>query len=252
MFFVALFFVALVILLPFAVPVWLWSRHASESRRLWAPQQVGTQRLDAGSYREVEVPVYGEAGAPMAVRVAALGAWGLGTMFVPGLMLGLFGLSSSGVGLVSVPGLMLAARLFRLGAPLLRGDSEAVPRARAAARFAVVLNIFVMAASLFAGSVLWHEFHRDRGNATSIMILPILFLVLMVMAYATLSFVHAWYLRRAAEVIEAKCAARATEQPRTGVRLDAAPSEQGAAVGAGSVSAADVFVDPLAARRHNG
>lgn len=242
------FILMLVGILPFAVPVWLWFRRAPEATRGWAPQQVGTRRLDAGSYREAEVPVFGEAGAPRAVRVAAVGAWVLGTMFVPGLLLGLIGLFAAGVGLVSVPGLVLAARLFLLGTPLLRGDAEAAPRARAAAKYAVVLNIFVLIASLIAGAMVVPGLLRGSGDAPAF-----LAMVVGVMAYAGLSLVHARFLHKAADAIDTKWTAELTERLRTGVRFDtSAPTEASGTVDSEAFPEADAFVDPLAARGHKG
>lgn len=215
--------------------------------REWAPQQVGTRRLDAGSYREAEVPVYGEAGAPRAVRVAAVGSWVLGTMFVPGLLLGLIGLFAAGIGLVSVPGLVLAARLFQLGTPLLRGDAEAAPRARAAARYAVVLNIFVLIASLIAGAFVMPGLLRGSGDASAS-----LAMIVGVMAYAALSLVHARLLDKSADAIDARWTAELTAQLRTGVRFDTAgPTAATGTTDAAGFPEADAFVDPLA-RTHKG
>ena len=236
------FILMLVGILPFTVPVWLWFRRAPEATRGWAPQQVGTRRLDAGSYREAEVPVFGEAGAPRAVRVAAVGAWVLGTMFVPGLLLGLVGLFAAGVGLVSVPGLVLAARLFLLGTPLLHGDAEAAPRARAAAQYAIVLNIFVLIASLIAGAFVVPGLLRGSGDAPAA-----LAMVIAVMAYAGLSLVHARFLNKAADAIDARWTATLSERLRTGVRFDtSAPTAAPGALDAADFPQADAFVDPLA------
>jgi len=212
----AFFILVPLCLLPLVVPTWMWFRRAPDASRNWVPQQIGTRRLDAGSYRETEVPVFGQAGPPWEVRLAALGSWVLGTMFVPGLLLGLVGLFAAGVGLISVPGLILAARLFRLGTPLLRGEPDAAPQARSAARYAMVLNIVVLVGCLVTALLslrfLSGSLRSDLGA---------LFAAVMVAVYALLSIGHARLLHKAADAIDAKWTAELTEQLRSGVRVDA-------------------------------
>jgi hypothetical protein len=69
-------------------------------------------------------------------------------MFVPGLLVGAFGLLAGGIGLVSIPGLVTAAKLFRAGLLLLRREPrEAYFAARNAAAWALWLNGLIMAVS---------------------------------------------------------------------------------------------------------
>ncbi len=238
--------------LPFVVPTWLWFRRSPEASRLWVPQQTGTRRLETGSYRETEVPVFGKAGPPGEVRAAAVGSWVLGTMFVPGLLLGLVGLFAAGLGLVAVPGLILAARLFLLGTPLLRGEPDAAPRARSAARYAVVLNVIVLVACAIAALVFAPGLWRPHGDA-----LGGLAITGAVTVYALISLFHARLLGKAADAIDTKWTAELTEQLRTGVRFEPAgafpPEVRDRAPVAPSLEAFDeagVFLDDVSSRRN--
>lgn len=192
------------------VPTALWLKHRAKARERWQPRQIGTQVIAGGQYREGVVPAFGSAGPPRDVLIAALGCWGLGQMFLPGLALGLFGLLMV-VGVVSIPGLILAWRLFFLGKRLLMGERDAADKARELATFAAVLNLLVLfvTGSITAYHLATHSFY---GALTELM------LALPVALYATVSLVHAWFLRRAASAIDAEHAASSVA---TDVRVDA-------------------------------
>jgi hypothetical protein len=143
------------------------------------------------------------------------------------------------VGVVSIPGLILAWQLFFLGKPLLRGAPEAAPKARSAATFARVLNALVIAVTTvgMAVSTFGNGGFRSRG-ATDALLLggPVLL-------YALMSLVHARYLDRAADAIDAH---NANPEVTTGVRVDAyeavaamADSEHVVQTAAGDEAASD-------------
>lgn len=187
----------LIVVVPFA----MWFSTAPSARDRWLPHVVGTESVGRGQFREAVVPRLRADGPPGVVRAAAVGSWALGAMFIPGLGAGLFGLLLMGLGLVSVPGLILAARLFLLGAPLLRAEPEAAVKARALARFARVLNYVVLGLCGVAVATMVPDVMRRgfRGDAPGF-----LALVLAVVTYAGLSLGHAWLLVRSAEAIEAQ------------------------------------------------
>ncbi len=185
----------LVVALPTAM--WFSTRRAAWER--WLPRVVGTESVGHGEYRDGVVERLRADGPPAAVRAAALGCWVLGTMFVPGLALGLYGLVFAGLGLISIPGLILAARLFLLGAPLLRAEPAAAAKARSLARFARVLNYVVLA--LCGGAlvmqipaVLRHGIESSNLGGVGI--------ALAIALYAGVSLGHAALLIRSAEDIE--------------------------------------------------
>ena len=125
------------------VPVVRYFLNVGEARRRWRPRAAGVVAVGDGGYRGAEVAALEALGPPAHVHVTAVMCWALGMAFLPGLFAGLYGLIV-GIGVISIPGLILAARLFRLGGPLLRGEAEAAPKARAAARYARVLNYIVL------------------------------------------------------------------------------------------------------------
>lgn len=204
-------FVALVI----GVPTAMWIRTWPDSLEHWLPHVVGTEHITRGQFRDAVVARYRGDGPPVAVRLAALGAWILGTMFVPGLMLGVSGLFVAGIGVVSIPGLVLAWRLFALGRPLLLADPEAAVKARGLARFARILNYVVLACCGLAGALqLLERLGQGRyGNSGGIEAL-----ILLVATYAGISLAHAALLDRAAEAIDEQ---HGIGQPAlAGVRID--------------------------------
>ena len=203
-----------------ALPVALGSRARRDASGRWLPRAEGTVHVGAGSYRDAEVPRYVAEGAPREVHVAAIMAWVLGVMFVPGLLGGLVGLLAGGLGLVSIPGLMLAWRLFFLGGPMMRGEAEAAPKACAAASFARGLNYVVLtlcglttAFTLVMGA---HEgfAHNDLVGT--------LLLASLVAVYAVISLAHAALLDRAANHIDAEQERRFIDTRRVRIAADAA------------------------------
>jgi len=164
------------------------------------------------------------------VQVTAVMSWVLGAMFVPGLLGGFVGLFVAGLGLVAVPGLILAARLFALGGPLLRGEPGAAARARSAASFARVLNAIVLAVVSLVGAAMVPGLLRHGliGDSAGWGLIGA-----AVAVYAAISLFHAQLLDRSAEHIDAEAARQleraqaeadvlAAADDRTGVRIDAA------------------------------
>lgn len=189
--------------LVLGVPTAMWFKTWPDALDRWLPREEGGPH--DGTRLRIEGP-------PVDVRLAALASWILGTMFVPGLLLGVIGLFVGGVGIVSVPGLILAWQLFFLGAPLLRAEPEAARKARGLARFARILNYVVL--GICAGAVGLQLFHHP-GHSD---LLAVLAGALSIALYAGVSLTHASLLDRAADAIDAQHGAR----PNLGgnVRLD--------------------------------
>ncbi|HWE31433.1 MAG TPA: hypothetical protein VHB97_25685, partial [Polyangia bacterium] len=166
-----------------------------ESRWRWRWREVPAGRIAAdgaslGVYRAGgEVPRYLHE-APRLVRWTAFSCFLFGQMFIPGLVVGLFGLMMAGVGLLSIPGLITAAKIYRVGFALLRKETRvAVFRARDAATWALWLNGIVIAGSLlFVPRALDH--HAVAG------------LVTFVDGYGALSILQALLMLRAVRVWE--------------------------------------------------
>jgi len=125
-----------------------------ESRWRWRWREIEAGRVaahggDDGIYRAAgDVPRYLQE-APRLIRWTAFSCFLFGQMFVPGLVVGLFGVVVGGVGVVSVPGLITAAKIYRAGFALLRRDPRiAVARVRDAAAWSLWLNGVVMTLSL--------------------------------------------------------------------------------------------------------
>jgi hypothetical protein len=157
-------------------------------------------------------------------------------MFVPGLLLGLFGLVAAGLGLVSIPGLYLAGRLFFLGRPLLLGEPAAAAKARSLAKFARILNYVVLSACGL-GAALQLANLRHPGTHPDLAVS--LFMVLSVAAYAGVSLAHAALLDRAAAAVDAQNAVG--DEALSGVRV-------GDALAAGEAP----FADEMSEARFDG
>ncbi|MBL8682745.1 MAG: hypothetical protein JNK05_26500 [Myxococcales bacterium] len=211
------------------IPAAMWWSNRKDADALWPPRRTGTQVVNAGQYREGVAPTFSKQGPPREVLLAALGAWGLGQMFVPGLAVGLFGLLVV-VGVVSIPGLILAWRLFFLGKPLLRGAPEAAPKARGLATFARVLNTIVVAVTL----LLMAAKMADRSFAMH-SVVETMMLGGPVLLYALMSFVHAGLLDRAADAIDEH---NSVGGVATGVRVE--PEEANSALNPIDAEAASV------------
>lgn len=214
-----LFFFAIVALV-IGAPTAMWFKTWPDALLRWLPRVVGTENIARGQFRDAVVPKFRSDGPPMEVRLAALGSWILGAMFVPGLLMGLIGLVMMGLGLVSIPGLILAARLFLLGRPLLLGEPGAAARARSLAQFARILNYVVLAVCSVGLMAQVPDVLR-HGLASNAM--GLVGLWLSVALYGGISLTHASLLDRAAKAIEEEGFA---PQALAGVRIDA----QGAAV----------------------
>jgi hypothetical protein len=160
---------------------WRWRWREVESGRAPVLAGDGSPYRDGGS-----VPLH-LAGPPPAIQLAAYTCFLFGQMFVPGLVMGMFGLVAFGIGLVSIPGLITAAKLYSTGFALLRREPRvAWIKAHNAAAWAIWLNGIV-----FAGSVLI-ELMPFRATELS----GGLGLLLFVNGYGALSVLQALYLRR--------------------------------------------------------
>lgn len=204
-------------LLFVGMPAALWFRSRDEARRRWLPHQDGTTRLGDDNYRGAEVPRLVADGPPRLVHVTAVMCWILGAAIVPGGLMSMLGLLVMGVGAVGIPGLIAAARLLRLGGPLLRGEPEAAERARSAARFIEVLNtVVLLVTGVFTGVAFWRILGTGRLTGDS---RGMAAMAAFTALYAVVSLVHARMLRRCATLIDAEHARRVEQ---AGVRIDAA------------------------------
>ena len=185
---IAFLIIAFLALLAAALPyVFVESRW----RWRWREIEVGRVAADGGGgiYRAGgEVPRYLPA-APTLVRVAAFSCFLFGQMFLPGLVMGVFGMVMAGIGLVSIPGLITAAKIYRAGFALLRREPRAAYfRARDAAAWALWLNGIIMCGSLVAMATPL----RHNGWV----------LTLVLDGYGALSIAQALLLRRVARAYE--------------------------------------------------
>lgn len=200
-------------------------------RPAWRRLVRGARVVDGpdGPYRastSVESLAYDE--APRFVRAVACASFYVGQMFVPGLLLGLFGLLAMGLGIVSIPGLVVAARIWRVAPKLLAPDARTAEQAEGAARWATALNVPILvgavAASLY-GLLQPDDSWLVVGGPTAL--------------YAMLSLAHAHLLKRAAAVVrEAQretdawaYAATRGAQPTFAHARGAAPYGEGAPAG---------------------
>lgn len=133
--------------------------------------------------------------APWSLRATAMWSIGMGQMLIPGGALAVFGSMIYGIGLVGIPGCILATRIWAVGPALLRAEPSAVERARAAARFARVLNTVV----LLAAGVLF-------------LVPDAVWMAAGTTLYVAVSFAHAQALDEAATRIEQLWVARGYAQ----------------------------------------
>lgn len=193
-----------------AIPTALYFRSREEARRRWLPRQQGTTHVGDQNYRGAEVPRMVASGPPAVVHVTAVLCWIFGVAFLPGLAATLIGLLAMGIGVVGVPGLIAAARLFRLGGPLLRGEPEAARTAREVSRYVRWLNYVVLAiASVCGAAGLWEYLSRGRLSGDTSGMLA---MVGGTVFYAAMSLIHARLLDRSAAEIEADQAQRAARR----------------------------------------
>jgi hypothetical protein len=166
-----------------------------ESRWRWRWQEVEIGRLPVeagqGVYRSGLATVPDQLRqAPALVRVAAFTCFLFGQMFVPGLLLGLFGLLFVGIGMVSIPGLIAASRLYAAGLALLRRDPKiAWFKAQRAVAWALWLNGVVFAVSVLIELSPLRATRLESG----------LGLLLFVNGYGLASVLQALLLKRAVE-----------------------------------------------------
>jgi hypothetical protein len=164
-----------------------------ESRWRWRWREIAAGHVAAdgasvGLYRAGgQVPRYLHE-APRLIRWTAFSCFLFGQMFVPGLVMGLFGMIMAGIGLCSIPGLITAAKIYRAGFALLRREPRlAYFRARNAAAWALWLNGVIIAGSLVVMlTPLGPTSHSGYG------------LVAFIDGYGALSILQALLLLRAA------------------------------------------------------
>jgi hypothetical protein len=145
---------------------------------------LATYRICEINHRARWLPLRGR--APATIRRTALWSIYMGQMAVPGGMLGLFGLFAAGLGLISIPGMILAIRIWWLGYAMLRRDPAAEREARRLHRFAVVLNVTLIAIALVLLMIVGFDF------------LPV---TLIVVVYGAISFAHAEAMLRCADLL---------------------------------------------------
>jgi len=157
-------------------------------RSSWTTEVSVAPSVDRGAYRTpAEMNAIRSVRPPTLIRFTAWTCFLFGQMFLPGLLLGLFGLIMCGLGVVSIPGLILAWKLFGLGGAMLRRESGVAIRARGLAIFTVYLNVIVLVVCAFVALAF-----------TSARWIP-----LLVTPYVLLSLAHAALLHAAASRFEA-------------------------------------------------
>ena len=178
-----------------------------QHRPQWATVPLPAVQVGDGAYRaSVVVPGYASR-APRPVRFAAFGSLLLGQMFVPGLLMGLFGLLAMGLGLVSVPGLIVAARVWVSGLHLLSGTPDRLRKARASARLSARYNVLLSGGCGFAAVWLIALWCTSPGEEAITVqrnnYLGWLVLVAAIQGYALVSLAHAWWVDRATAALTA-------------------------------------------------
>ncbi len=226
------------------VPVAKWRAARRDALGLWTPHATASEQVGDG-YRGAPVTRMVADGPPRVVQVTAVLSWVLGTMFVPGLLGGLVGLIAMGFGLLSVPGLVLAWRNFKLGEPLMRGDFEAIDRARGNAGFTVALNAVVLTMSAIGTAIYGAKLaHGDRYDAPGWLALWI-----FTALYALVSLGHASLLERSAKAIEAEQVRRGhVDDDDAAIEALRAEARQNLSAGAAPVTGVRVALDDEAAR----
>ena len=162
-----------------------------ERRWRWRWQEVEAGRVaavaGAGVYREAGVVPRYYVAAPRLICWAAFSCLLFGQMFVPALLVGLFGLMMAGLGLVSIPCLITSGKLYVTGLALLRREPRlAWFRAHDAAAWVLWLNGIILAGS----AVLLALPCRPASHGA-------LSLVAFVDSYAVLSILQALFVRYA-------------------------------------------------------
>jgi hypothetical protein len=164
----------------------------------WGLVAAGDEKLGQGAYRETRVVRWKRGKAPLVVRVAALSSFFLGQMVLPGglaALVGIFAVFADQRGpaiwwvleLSAPTGLVVATFLLSAGWTMLESGSQAVAKARRAARWAIVHNLVLVGALGVAVAA--------DGREVEAAIVPCL--------YAALSIAQALVVQRAARAIEA-------------------------------------------------
>lgn len=110
-------------------------------RSAWIKELPFSDVPELASYRTQAMVTGYSTRAPVEIRLAAASCFAFGIAFIPGLLLGLFGLLVMGVGLLSIPGLYVAHELWRAGHWLLQASFE---QARRAAHVSKMFNFVLM------------------------------------------------------------------------------------------------------------
>ncbi len=175
-------------LAPFGA-VFVYLREERRTRGAWQVFPRPLAEVDPSSaYRSAGPMVTGHLErAPSVVRLAAASSLLFGSMFLPGLAWGLFGLIAAGIGLLSIPGLILAASLWGVGFKLLRAEEAGAHSAVRVAMFSIYFNML-----LVLGALVCAVFVRDAG---------VLGFAALVGSYALLSLGQAALVTRAAQEI---------------------------------------------------
>ncbi len=162
---------------------WRWRWREIESGR------VAADRSAEGIYRAAgDVPRYLHE-APRLIRWTAFSCFLFGQMFVPGLVMGVFGILAGGLGVESIPGLITAAKIYRAGFSLLRRDPRvAAMRARDAAAWSMWLNGILFVFSL---AFVPHAF-SSAGTAVTICVVDGYGVLSILQALLMLHAVRKW------------------------------------------------------------
>lgn len=149
------------------VPAALYFGYGRGRGPAWGLLPAGETAVGEGAYRQARVRTWKPGAAPLAVRAAALSSFFLGQMIVPGALAALGGLvvlaetlrSSQSFPLLVVlvlsapTGVMVAAHLLAAGSAMLNRADDAAPRARRAARWALLHNGLLVPALALAAAV---------------------------------------------------------------------------------------------------
>ncbi len=157
-------------------------------RQDWQAFALPPAVVDHSAYRSSGAIVVGHLErAPTLVRVAAASSIVFGSMFLPGLVWGLFGILAMGSGLLSIPGLIIAAYLWGAGHSLLRGTRESAVSAARIASASLYFNLFLVVGACAVVAISQEE--------------AALGLSALVGGYACLSLVQAAILAKAARLV---------------------------------------------------
>lgn len=183
------------------VPLGLYLFHGRGRGPAWGLVPGDEEIRGDGAYRQTRVRTWKPGSAPLSVRLAALSSLFLGQMIVPGVLVAIVGMLVLAemmnhltgflilvVMLLSAPtGIMVAAYLLSAGSAMLVRAADAVPRARRAARWALVHNGVLLPALGLVAAARPDEARFAFGPAV----------------YACFSIAQALLVRRTASTLEA-------------------------------------------------